>query len=294
MAPDIDVLTCSKQPIIEFSFSGYDSVNVYGPVWDDFGAAFGAASVFGLMMGKKKSTSTENEGSGKPKATWLDEAFEELTGRDYDKRQLKNKWNSLKNDWKLWSSLLHKETGIGWDPARMTVDAPVEWWESKIQKRVPSCYSLSALTLKKRMELHVYSVRGSIALGHFVMIPLASIDIEEVVEDSEHNVISGDDEEIDQQGNECRGKKRTSVECQIGPNKEKKNKGVMGGPKRKKEKMGGASKLSKQIDRLVEVVESRSTTTYVRNTSTEQGTNIQEVMRVVATLPGAETSTKLW
>lgn len=60
-------------------------------------------------------------------------AFNELTGRDYDKKQLKNKWDYLKTDWKLWNSLLHKETGIGWDPAKKTVDGPAEWWKIKFR-----------------------------------------------------------------------------------------------------------------------------------------------------------------
>ncbi|KAI9197643.1 hypothetical protein LWI28_002026 [Acer negundo] len=118
-------------------------------------------------MGKKNTVSiTENEGSGKPKATWNDDliaifceicvkevakgnrpgthfdkigwvnvvnVFKEITRKDYDKKQLKNKWDSLKNDWKLWSSLMYKETGIGWDPSKKTVDAPPEWWQSKIE-----------------------------------------------------------------------------------------------------------------------------------------------------------------
>ncbi|KAK2640044.1 hypothetical protein Ddye_027839, partial [Dipteronia dyeriana] len=118
-------------------------------------------------MGRKNTNSiTENEGGGNSKAVWNDDLvaiyceicvkevvkgnrpgtyfdkigwvnvvkiFKEITGRDYDKKQLKNKWDSLKTDWKLWSSLLHKETGIGWDPAKKTVDAPPEWWQSKIE-----------------------------------------------------------------------------------------------------------------------------------------------------------------
>ncbi|XP_061993676.1 L10-interacting MYB domain-containing protein-like [Rosa rugosa] len=278
-------------------------------------------------MGKKKSTNTETEGSGKQKATWPDEvvaifcdiaakevakgnrpgthfdkkgwtnvvlAFKELTGRDYDKKQLKNKWDSLKNDWKLWSSLLHKETSIGWDPARKTVDAPTEWWETKIQIN-PEYRKFRDVGISPDM-MAVYDniFKGSTALRHNVMIPSETIDIEEVVEDSEHNIISGDDEEDYEQGNECRGKKRTNVEHQTEADKEKKGKGVMGGPKGKKEKVGGAAKLSKQIDRLVDVVESRSTSTYVHDNGTLHGTSIQEVMKVVATLPGAETGTKLW
>ncbi|XP_024200123.1 L10-interacting MYB domain-containing protein-like [Rosa chinensis] len=226
-------------------------------------------------MGKKKSTGTENVGSGKLKATWLDEvvaifcdiaakevakgnrpgthfdkkgwsnvimAFKELTGRDYDKSQLKNKWDSLKNDWKLWSSLLHKETGIGWDPARKTVDAPTEWWESKIQVNyVLQLYCggmlhwLHALLLinpeyrkfqdvgisPEMMAVYDNMFRGSTALGHFVMIPSATINIEEVVEDSKHNLIFGDDEEDSDQDNERRGKKRTNLEGQTEADKEK-------------------------------------------------------------------------
>ena len=50
--------------------------------------------------------------------------------------------------------------------------------------------------------------------------------------------------------------------------------------------------MAKQIDRLVEVVESRSTATSVHRSS--GGTSIKEVMEVIATFLGAETGTKLW
>ncbi|XP_040361629.1 L10-interacting MYB domain-containing protein-like [Rosa chinensis] len=256
-------------------------------------------------MGKKKSTVTETEGSGKIKATWPDEivatfcdiavkevakgnrpgthfdkkgwsnvveAFKKLTGRDYDKSQLKNKWDSLKNDWKLWCSLMHKETGIGWDPENP------EYRKFRDVGISPDM-----------MDIYDNMFKGTSALGHCVMIPSASIDVEEVVEDSELNVISVDDEEDPELGNEERGKKRTNEDR---PAKGNKDKGVVRGPKGKKGKVGGAVKLYKQIDSLVEVVESRSTATSVHTSS--QGTSIQEVMQVVASLPGAETGTKLW
>ncbi|KAI9184848.1 hypothetical protein LWI28_001683 [Acer negundo] len=87
------------------------------------------------------------------------------------------------------------------------------------------------------------------------------------------------------QDDQDRGKKRTNDESEI-------NKEVVGGSKGKKAKLGGAAKLSKQIDRLVEVVESTSATTPVYRSS--QGTSIPEVMEVVATLPGAERGSQLW
>ncbi|CAL2276767.1 unnamed protein product [Prunus armeniaca] len=80
-------------------------------------------------------------------------------------------------------------------------------------------------------------------------------------------------------------KKRTNQSLEIEDNNEKK--GKRGG------KMGGAAKLSQQIERLVEVVESRSTGTSMANT-VSQGTSIAEMMKDVATLPGAKRGSKLW
>ncbi|XP_024184257.1 uncharacterized protein LOC112189210 [Rosa chinensis] len=227
-------------------------------------------------MGKKKSTGTENVGSGKQKATWPDEvvaifcdiaakevakgnrpgthfdkkgwsnvvmAFKELTGKDYDKSQLKNKWDSLKTDWKLWSSLLHKETGIGWDPARKTVDAPAEWWESKIQINPEYRKFRDVGISPEMMAVYDNMFRGSTALGHFVMIPSATIDIEKVVEDSEHNLISGDDEEDSDQDNERRGKKRTNLERQTEADKEKKRKKSYGRAKGEERKGGRCGEI---------------------------------------------------
>ena len=45
-------------------------------------------------------------------------AFNNLTGRNYQYRQLKNKLSSLKKGWQLWNTLIGKETDLGWDPMR--------------------------------------------------------------------------------------------------------------------------------------------------------------------------------
>ncbi|XP_020575945.1 L10-interacting MYB domain-containing protein-like [Phalaenopsis equestris] len=42
--------------------------------------------------------------------------------------KLKNKWDQLKNDWKLWKELKRGSTGLGWDPVKRTIDAPEESW----------------------------------------------------------------------------------------------------------------------------------------------------------------------
>ena len=53
--------------------------------------------------------------------------------------------------------------------------------------------------------------------------------------------------------------------------------------------------MSEQINQMYLAIESRSTATSMMNRSVQGiGTSIQEVMKVVTSLPGAEPGTKLW
>ncbi|KAK8316917.1 hypothetical protein V6Z11_A13G072800 [Gossypium hirsutum] len=49
--------------------------------------------------------------------------FQAKTLKNYGKPQLKNKWDTLKKEWRLWRELLKESTGIGWCPSKKTVDA---------------------------------------------------------------------------------------------------------------------------------------------------------------------------
>ncbi|KAL0906596.1 hypothetical protein M5K25_025102 [Dendrobium thyrsiflorum] len=48
-------------------------------------------------------------------------------GRTYDQIQLKNKWDQLKNDYKLWKDLMRGEIEIGRNPIKKTPDASNDW-----------------------------------------------------------------------------------------------------------------------------------------------------------------------
>ena len=58
----------------------------------------------------------------------------EKTGKVFDKKQLSNKWDGMKKDWKLYDRLMRLETGIG--GTRSLIDASEEWWAEKINVSV--------------------------------------------------------------------------------------------------------------------------------------------------------------
>ena len=59
--------------------------------------------------------------------------FEKETGKGFSQRQLKNRWDALKKEWKAWKKLKGEDTGLGWNPIKRTVDASDDWWESRLQ-----------------------------------------------------------------------------------------------------------------------------------------------------------------
>ena len=61
------------------------------------------------------------------------ETFKKQSGINFEKSQLKNKWDTQKKEWRLWKELIGKENGLGWDANKQTIDATDEWWEEKIK-----------------------------------------------------------------------------------------------------------------------------------------------------------------
>ncbi|KAL1133900.1 hypothetical protein V6Z11_A12G070300 [Gossypium hirsutum] len=61
-------------------------------------------------------------------------SFSSKNKKNYGKPQLKNKWDALKKEWRLWRELLKEFTGIGWCPSKKTVDATEKWWADKIKE----------------------------------------------------------------------------------------------------------------------------------------------------------------
>ncbi|XP_021748949.1 L10-interacting MYB domain-containing protein-like isoform X3 [Chenopodium quinoa] len=49
--------------------------------------------------------------------------FQQRSGKKYDQKQLKNKWEKLKTEYATWKNLIEKETGLGWDHEKNTIVA---------------------------------------------------------------------------------------------------------------------------------------------------------------------------
>ncbi|KAL4376715.1 hypothetical protein GQ457_02G034750 [Hibiscus cannabinus] len=56
--------------------------------------------------------------------------FNKETGKEYEKSQLKSRWDLLKKEWKLWKQLKGNDTCLCWDPNKNNLDTSEAWWES--------------------------------------------------------------------------------------------------------------------------------------------------------------------
>ncbi|XP_022868405.1 L10-interacting MYB domain-containing protein-like [Olea europaea var. sylvestris] len=96
------------------------------------------------------------------------ENFNKATNRDYDRKQLKNHWDVVKKEWQLWDALLRGETGLGWDMERQTIDAPNEWWVTKLQKYPEAAkYCVKGLDHAFKLDELFCDVTG---LGHLHLV----------------------------------------------------------------------------------------------------------------------------
>uniref|UniRef100_A0A251TQX4 Putative myb/SANT-like domain-containing protein n=1 Tax=Helianthus annuus TaxID=4232 RepID=A0A251TQX4_HELAN len=57
----------------------------------------------------------------------------EKTGKTFERKQITNKCDNMKKEWKLYDRLMRLETGIG--GTRSFIDASPEWWGEKIKLR---------------------------------------------------------------------------------------------------------------------------------------------------------------
>ena len=59
------------------------------------------------------------------------------TGREYNKQQFKNKWDSMKKEYTNWHIFKNKTTGLGWNYEANTAVADDGWWKKMGDVRSP-------------------------------------------------------------------------------------------------------------------------------------------------------------
>ena len=97
--------------------------------WDDKSTGIFIQACIDQIMKK------ERQGGSFTPAGWINifYGFNKKSGKSVEKKQLKNKYDSLKKEWRVWDKLFAKETGISYDSVNHKVIAEDEWWERKIQ-----------------------------------------------------------------------------------------------------------------------------------------------------------------
>ena len=59
--------------------------------------------------------------------------FGDEIGQNYDKDQLKSRWDVLKGDWRVWEQLRNLDTSLGWDAMKGTIHVTDDWRKWKLE-----------------------------------------------------------------------------------------------------------------------------------------------------------------
>ncbi|XP_020572840.1 L10-interacting MYB domain-containing protein-like [Phalaenopsis equestris] len=74
---------------------------------------------------------------------------------------MKNKWDQLKKDWKIWKDLKHGSTGLGWDLVKRTIDALEEWWAERLAV-VPAAKKYKTCRIEPDLEEKLDLIFGGV------------------------------------------------------------------------------------------------------------------------------------
>ncbi|KAA8532137.1 hypothetical protein F0562_006721 [Nyssa sinensis] len=225
--------------------------------------------------------------------------FSNITGKRYDRLQLKNHWDNLKKDWQAFQSLAGLETELGWDHEKQTVSASDEWWENKMKKN-PKVSKFREKGLENREKLD--ALFGNISTpGATVLDPNSGLmptsfskgDLEQGSADAmndddddvcypnlddipmEDDTPVADDTNVSERPTlpECSSRRSDSKSTQ-----------------REGKKMSGGAKFEQQLDHLVGAVESTATSSMVQI----HRCSSKDAMTVLRRLPGVQRNDEIF
>ncbi|KAJ6806795.1 PIF-like orf1 isoform X1 [Iris pallida] len=248
---------------------------------DDLVQVFCDLCIKNIEAGNRPSTHFNSEG-------WASmvEEFSKLTGKLYTKVQLKNKWDALKGDWKLWKQLKGKETDLAWDPVKKTIQASSEWWAKRLEALPYKAKKFRKKGIPPEFEATLDRMYMRTVAIEELTWTTASGEQQESYNspmDDVHIIVSGDDSSEDIKPNNNNSNTTITTTTTTNNNNANNNSNntavvaekstttidktpktpsyYMKNKMKKRKEMDGVEKLSKQIDRLCEAVESKSSAT---------------------------------
>ncbi|KAK7278732.1 hypothetical protein RJT34_23768 [Clitoria ternatea] len=177
----------------------------------------------------------------------IEKKFEERTGCAYDRIQLKNKQDNLKKDFQSFVKLVEKDTGLGWNHEKRTIEADEEWWAAK-GKEDPEILKWKNGG-PKFLDLLEKCFKGTIATGVSILIPYSDPPVyEETNVDGEDTPTHVENEFIEIEAENCQASNEeqpNAIPTQSNMNAKRKRAGK--GAK----KSGTADRLQHSLDRSV-------------------------------------------
>lgn len=229
-------------------------------------------------------------------------------GHHFTQDQLKNKWDWMRNKWRMWDGLLKGETGLGWDEATGKIIASEEWWSEKIKEN-PKYEKIRQEGIDKKTYYSLLSLfRGVVANGRDAFTPSTGgfpEDIEEENESSQNLVtdveVSLDDmfetgdfnstKSIDIQSKNSEDQSSTRKKKKEEPTSSLSNKKAKG--KNAKKNHSGAERIAQSIEDLTLVMQEK-TRAMSGLFKDVPGSSIEEVMADILTLDGIEEGSEFW
>ncbi|KAI3673010.1 hypothetical protein L6452_39118 [Arctium lappa] len=228
-------------------------------------------------------------GSHFNKVGWgnIEKKIKERTGKCFDRKQLKNKWDTMKKDWKLYDRLMRIESGIGWDPVRKTLNATDEWWDEKI-KGNKDIAKFRDLNLEIFQLYYEPLFRDSVAVGDRTKVP---VDFQNNsgpinVHDEEVNEGKGDSDEVhlDEDDEPLSPFPQSSSSKRKNPNNVAPTRSTKG-------KSAVSSTYEEKLDTILEALSTRSTQSFPQRNLVPTP---QECMDIVKCFPGFEEGSRMY
>ncbi|KAG8477249.1 hypothetical protein CXB51_030321 [Gossypium anomalum] len=193
--------------------------------------------------------------------------FEKETGKGFSQRQLKNRWDALKKEWKAWKKLKGEDTSLGWNPIKRTVDASDDWWESRL-KVVPEAKKFRTSGIDPEFEGKLDQMfMGIVATGDKAWAPSSGTLRCDIFEDVNTEIPEENKEENVRNDVRILNDVHVSNDVQIDGNGQKrKNPEISSshfktGRKKSSKQIGGAARLSSQIEKLCNAADNMSQAT---------------------------------